>query len=183
MKFQLVKVPGDGDCFYHAFIAGLTRSCLVGSKPTVRQLRRYVARKIATEQDLFDDLVAELLDFGLAQRRAIDGVATFSDTGKPITPEQAASRIRKGDWATSTTIHILAKGFRVQVRVVQKIEGKYYTEIFPSEWTLSDDFSSKGSIYMYKTPHHFDLMEQDNSFGCSWPFALVVAVFAFCTLH
>lgn len=182
MKFRLVQMPGDGDCFYHAVVAGLRRSSI-----TIERLRQYVARNIASQSDLFQDLVTEFLDFGIAQRTS-DKV-TFVDSGQQVTAARAAARIQNGEWATSTAIHILASGLKVQICVVQEINGKLYTERFPSEWKKPLP-QAKRKIYLYKTSQHFDLLEivasssseSEKSLSNSWSLAILVAVFAICTL-
>ncbi len=167
-KFRLLKVPGDGDCFYHAFLVGLQRAgCLKDMDLQASQLRAYVAKKIELDLDLFDDLVSEWLDFGVISRSK-HGVLHFTDDNERVTANRAATRIRHGDWATSTVIHILATAFRVEVFIVEYISGKQYVQSFPSAWkqdlgpkdvTPCATSSPRACIHLLKSPHHFDLLE------------------------
>ena len=141
---KIVPVPGDGDCLYHAFIKGLGIDGL-----TPIQLREFVGKKLMSDKDLYDDLVTEWIDFGV--------IKNASD----VTPEMAAHHIcNTKEWATSTVIHILAVAFNVRIVVFEKINGQFYSEMFPSEW------KPKGSktipykdIYLFRRGYHFELLE------------------------
>jgi hypothetical protein len=57
----------------------------------------------------------------------------------------------------------LALGFRVQVFVFQRINGRFYSEVFPSDWK---DFKDKKmpyepfkTIYLLRQGYHFNLLK------------------------
>lgn len=151
VDMKLISVPADGDCLYHAFIRGLiTDGHFSSISPS--QLRAYVADKILQESDLYDDLVREWVDFNV-----------ISDVNL-ISPPLASNRIRNSkEWATSTVIHILSLGFHVRVVVFQTISGRFYSEVFPSEWKRPEGTKLKHkpfkTIYMLRRGYHFDLLE------------------------
>lgn len=157
---KIIPVPADGDCLYHAFIKGL------GIKTLLPQhLRDFVASKILSDKDLYDDIVREWIDFNVIPN------------AQNITPEKVANHIRNTkEWATSTVIHILAVAFNVRITVFQKINGQFYPEIFPSEWKQHHDekwktvgkLKNRGNkwkkdayykdIYLLRRGYHFELL-------------------------
>jgi len=144
IDMRVVSVPADGDCLYHAFIKGLNLHDL-----SPKQLRDFVADKILSDKDLYEDIVTEWVDFKVIPSR------------QHASPETVANRIRNTkEWATSTVIHILAHAFNVRVIVFQKINGQFYSEVFPSEWKgkhaeRKDYFHD---IYLYRKGCHFELL-------------------------
>jgi hypothetical protein len=172
LNVDVIKMPGDGDCLYHAFIRGANLS----GKASPNDLRLHVADKIRTVEDLYDDLLREWIDFGIIRKDG-DGFR-FVTTGEQVTPETAAYHIvHTKDWATSTVIHILASSMNLDVYVTQLINGQQYTETFPSPWKNRmepqrhrgkarerggrgklGDRGNRGKLYLYRTQHHFDLL-------------------------
>ena len=144
---KIIPVPSDGDCLYHAFIKGLG---IPGLSP--QNLRDFVANKITFDKDLYDDLIREWLDFGV-----------ISDSAH-MTPETAAQHISNSkEWATSTVIHILADAFKVRTIVFQKINGTFYSEVFPSEWKRKSTENKTferfyKDIYLLRDANHFELL-------------------------
>jgi OTU-like cysteine protease len=149
IDMKIIPVPADGDCLYHAFIKGLGIDSL-----TPLFLRDFVANRILNDKDLYDDLIREWMDF-----KVVSSVDT-------ITPEIAANHIRNSkEWATSTVIHILSIAFNVRIIVFQKINGQFYSEIFPSEWKetcpkkkLKKQKQQHKDIYLYRRGYHFELL-------------------------
>lgn len=151
-NMRIISVPSDGDCLYHAFIKGIG---IPGLEP--QQLRDFVANKILAEKDLYEDLVTEWADFNVIQ------------TVESIDQETAANHLRTSkEWATSTVIHILATAFNVRVIVFQKINDKFFSETFPSEWKIENNDPEKNpmtkpykDIYLIRRGYHFELLIPD----------------------
>ena len=146
VTLRVIPVPGDGDCLYHAFIKGINLSI------SPQQLRGYVADKILNNKDLYDDLVTELVDFGRIKNVDL------------VTPEKLSNVIRHTkEWATSTVIHILAVAFNVRILVLQKINGRFFSEEFTSAWKIPSGHkigkTQAKSIYLYRRGYHFELLQ------------------------
>lgn len=142
---RVIPVPGDGDCFYHAFIKGLGLT-----EVTPLLLRDFVASRIIEDRDLYDDMVREFRDFGVVK------------PNENPSPQEVASRIRyTKEWATSTVIHILASAFNVRIIVYQKIGGQFHAEEFPSFWKRKGKrkHPSTKTIYLFRRSSHFELLE------------------------
>ena len=139
---RVIPVPADGDCLYHAFIRGLG---LEGLTPQL--LRDIVAQKILTDQDLYDDLIREWIDFGVIH------------PATSMTEDIAAHHIRNTkEWATSTVIHILATAFNVRIVVFENIKGNYYPETFPSPWKPIQQTKPYKDVYILRRGSHYELL-------------------------
>lgn len=142
-QFEVIRVPADGDCFYHAFIRGL------GLNTSPSQLRNYVAEQLEASDKLYQDLIDEWKDLGVR------------DASK-LSKGEVLYRIRyRHEWATATIIHILADAFNVKVTVYKKVKDRYYPQVFPYGWTY-DPSKRKFArdIYIYNEGGHFDLLQR-----------------------
>jgi hypothetical protein len=137
---NIVKSPGDGDCFFHSFING-TRI-----KTTPYEMRRVVSNYIVKNNDLYDDLLIEWLDHGLINSKNIS---------KSVVMEKM-----KTEWATNTMIHATSLLYNVQIIVCQVINKRVFCENFPSEFKGVKLKKPIMVVRILKTGNHFDLVEQ-----------------------
>ena len=155
VSLKVIPVPGDGDCLYHAIIKGIDISV------TPKDLRNFVAEQILMNNDLYEDLVLELIDFGRVK-----------DSSR-MTPAKLANVIKHTkEWATSTVIHILANAFNIKILVIQKINNRFYSEEFPSPWKYDmslDNKQSKKVVYVYRRGYHFELLEPIGYINATFP--------------
>lgn len=151
-EMYIISMPGDGDCFYHAFISGL------GLQITPQDLRNFVAEQILVKKDLYEDMVDDWKSQGLLDTE---------DSGGHVTPEYIADRIRnRKEWATTTVIHILSDAFNVRTVVYRELNDHYVPSLFPYLWTFDPKkrrFAK--TIYLYSHGAHFDLLEQVKAHG------------------
>ena len=147
IEFEIIPVPADGDCFYHAFIKSLNMDT------TPRHLRKLVAMEISKNEDLYDDLLREWVDFGVIKSTSSVNKSTVLKTIK-----------YSNEWATSTVIHILATLFNVKIIVFQRIQNQFFSEEFPSVWkvegnaTRQTESHKKNIVYILRTGQHFEML-------------------------
>jgi hypothetical protein len=142
-EMYVVPMPGDGDCFYHAFIAG------VGLAITPKDLRNFVADQILTKSELFEDIVDDWKSQGLLSPHESADI------------KEIATRIKnRKEWATTTVIHILSDAFNVRTIVYRELNGHYVPSLFPYLWTFDPKkrrFAK--TLYLYSHGQHFDLLQ------------------------
>lgn len=141
--FVVVRMPSDGDCFYHAFIQG------VGLQETPLDLRRKVVKVLKNDATLLENLIDEWKDHDVLLKNE-----------KVDMDEVSLLIIQDKEWATSTIIHILANLYNVKVVVFKKISGKYHAETFPHSWTFDEKKRKFNKvIYILSDYAHFDLLK------------------------
>lgn len=148
----IISMPGDGDCFYHAFISGL------GLQVTPQDLRNFVADQVISKKDLYEDMVDDWKSQGLL---GSDGDA------ESVSPEYIADRIRhRKEWATTTVIHILSDAFNVRTVVYRELHENYVPSLFPYLWTFDPKKRKFAkTIFLYSHGAHFDLLEPVKAHG------------------
>lgn len=156
MKFTRIQVPLDGNCFFHSFILGM-KVFDPDFRLTVTDLRYLVAKVIKLTPELYEDLITEWLDF---QRITLESKSK-------MTPEIAGNIIYEtNEWTTSTMIHILAVVFNVKIIIHEKINGKFFSESFPSAWKKkvgNESNNSDKEINILKEYNHFDYLSTTTS--------------------
>lgn len=140
-SLTIVPVPPDGDCFFHAFIQGSKLNT------TPAHVRDLVSDYIKNDKDLLDDLITEWRDFGVIGKN------------QTISPKNASTKIRNGEWATSTMIHVVCMIFNVKIIVFENVNGSLRSQIFPSIWKPSvPDNPFRPEIFVLRRRNHFDLL-------------------------
>ena len=110
-KYEIIKVPSDGDCFFHSFIHGIKKT-RVDFHFTALDLR-YIVSKIITNRKnikLYNDLLDEWVDHKRITK----------NTREKLTPEIVAKIITETkEWTTSTIIHIISMAFKIKINNIK----------------------------------------------------------------
>ena len=147
--FDIIRVAGDGDCFFHTFVLGM-KTLNVEFYPEISDLRDIIATYMKTYPYLFDIFIKERLEANLPK----------------LDLNQSVQKIISGEWATNSMIHILACHFAVRVKIYKYSEyyKAYLHQIFPNEEIIKCPHPigklSEETICIVATPNHYDFLTE-----------------------
>lgn len=136
---DIVDVPGDGNCFFHTVILGLS----LDTSPEV--LRGLVADYILKHPEVTEEIIDEWRDFDVLE------------ANETLTVDEVATVIRESrEWATGAIINITSIVLRIRIEVYSNINGHMVSQIFPYSWLPKQD--NLKTIQILSTGNHFQLI-------------------------